>query len=135
MDFKSSSKLEELIVGEECEQFDEKCIVCILTLKNGYKVSGTYTHTGDGFLDNAMGEKIARQQAVDKIYELEAYLEQQKYYDMNLLSDVIESEEETSDSDVEDIYVSGYYNTIEVKGLDMFPHTQHIEMFCVLERR
>ena len=31
--------------------------------------------------------------------------------------------------------LSSYYNIIEVKGLDMFPHTQHIETFCVLERR
>jgi 23S rRNA (uracil1939-C5)-methyltransferase len=31
--------------------------------------------------------------------------------------------------------LSSYYNIIEVKGLDMFPHTQHIESFVVLERR
>lgn len=31
--------------------------------------------------------------------------------------------------------LSSYYNIIEVKGLDMFPHTHHIETFCVLERR
>lgn len=31
--------------------------------------------------------------------------------------------------------LSSYYNIIEVKGLDMFPHTEHIETFCVLERR
>ena len=28
-----------------------------------------------------------------------------------------------------------YYNVIEIKGLDMFPHTQHIETFCVLKCR
>ncbi len=31
--------------------------------------------------------------------------------------------------------LSSYYNIIEVKGLDMFPNTQHIESFVVLERR
>ncbi len=31
--------------------------------------------------------------------------------------------------------LSQYYNIIEIKGLDMFPHTQHIETFCALERR
>lgn len=31
--------------------------------------------------------------------------------------------------------LSTYYNIIELKGLDMFPHTKHIETFCVLERR
>ena len=31
--------------------------------------------------------------------------------------------------------LSSYYNIIEVKGLDMFPHTQHIESFVVLYRR
>ncbi len=28
-----------------------------------------------------------------------------------------------------------YYNLIEIKGLEMFPNTQHIETFCVLYRR
>lgn len=31
--------------------------------------------------------------------------------------------------------LSSYYNIIEIKGLDMFPHTEHIETFAVLERR
>ncbi|MGN1372001.1 MAG: class I SAM-dependent RNA methyltransferase [Candidatus Coprovivens sp.] len=31
--------------------------------------------------------------------------------------------------------LSSYYNIIEIKGLDMFPHTEHIETFCVLKRR
>ena len=73
--------IEDLIVAEECEQFDEKCIVCILTLRNGYKVSGIYVHTGGGFIDNAYGEDVARNQALQKIYELEKYLEQQREYE------------------------------------------------------
>lgn len=28
-----------------------------------------------------------------------------------------------------------YYNIIDIKGLDMFPYTFHVETFCVLERR
>lgn len=31
--------------------------------------------------------------------------------------------------------LSPYYNIIELKGLDMFPHTHHIETFAVLEKR
>ncbi len=31
--------------------------------------------------------------------------------------------------------LSSYYNIINIKGLDMFPHTEHIETFVVLERR
>ena len=31
--------------------------------------------------------------------------------------------------------LSPYYNVIEIKGMDMFCFTQHVETFCVLERR
>ena len=31
--------------------------------------------------------------------------------------------------------LSLYYNIIEIKGLDMFPYTHHIETFCVMERK
>lgn len=31
--------------------------------------------------------------------------------------------------------LSSYYNIIEIKGLDMFPHTQHCESITILERR
>lgn len=31
--------------------------------------------------------------------------------------------------------LSEYYNIIEIKGLDMFPYTHHIETFCVMERK
>ena len=82
--------MENLVVAEECEQFDEKCIVCILTLKNGYKVSGTYVHTGNGFIDNAYGEQVAREQALSKIYELEKYLQQQREYEKNTLEEIKE---------------------------------------------
>ena len=30
--------------------------------------------------------------------------------------------------------LTSYYNITEIKGLDMFPHTQHVETVCVLER-
>ena len=31
--------------------------------------------------------------------------------------------------------LSPYYNIIEIKGLDMFPYTHHIETFCVMGRK
>ncbi len=31
--------------------------------------------------------------------------------------------------------LSSYYNVIEIKGLDMFPYTHHVETFVVLEKR
>lgn len=32
-------------------------------------------------------------------------------------------------------YLSSYYNITNIKGLDMFPFTEHIETFCVLNKR
>ena len=78
----NKEELNAIVMAEECEQFDEKCIVCVLTLENGYKVSGIYVHTGDGFIDNAYGEEVARDQALYKVYELESYLEQQREYEL-----------------------------------------------------
>ena len=85
--FKKPSWMEDLVVAEECEQFDEKCIVCVLKLKNGYKVSGSYVHTGEGFIDNALGEKIARNNALMQVCKFEKYLEQQREYEKNTMED------------------------------------------------
>ena len=35
--------------------------------------------------------------------------------------------------DIKDL--SKYYNLKSIKGLDMFPYTEHIESFVILERR
>ena len=80
-DWNIKDPLEDVVVGEECEQFDDTVIICVLTLKNGYKVSGSYAHAGEGFLDNALGEAKAREAAMDKVRELENYLKQQRFYE------------------------------------------------------
>lgn len=48
--------------------------VCLLTLENGFTVSGTSACADPANYDKELGDKIARENARDQIWKLEAYL-------------------------------------------------------------
>jgi len=48
--------------------------VCALTLRNGYHVIGESAAASPANFDVALGQKIARERARDKIWALEGYL-------------------------------------------------------------
>lgn len=52
--------------------------VCCLTLRNGYTVVGESAAASPENFDEALGRKIARQHARDKIWALEGYLLREK---------------------------------------------------------
>ncbi|CBJ81935.1 Gene 66 protein [Xenorhabdus bovienii str. Jollieti] len=54
---------------------------CVLTLKNGFTVTGESACASPENFDAEMGRKIARQNAVNKIWSLEGYLLKQKLHD------------------------------------------------------
>lgn len=58
-----------------------KTTVCLLTLENGYEVMGTSAPVDPKNYNFDMGCKLAKEKAVDKIWELEGYLLQQKNYE------------------------------------------------------
>jgi len=52
--------------------------VCLLTLKNGYHVTGESAAVSLANFDEEIGRKIARDNARNKIWQLEGYLLRQK---------------------------------------------------------
>jgi hypothetical protein len=55
--------------------FPDSCFtVCLLTLKNGFNVSGESACVSEENFDKELGEKIAFKNAKDKIWQLEGYL-------------------------------------------------------------
>lgn len=52
--------------------------VCVLTLKNGYNVTGESAAASPDNFDESIGRKIARENARNKIWSLEGYLLKQK---------------------------------------------------------
>lgn len=54
---------------------------CVLVLKNGFTVTGESACASPENFDAEIGRKIARQNAVNKIWALEGYLLKQKIHD------------------------------------------------------
>lgn len=63
--------LEAEIAGEEYQVFSGSTLtVCVLTLRNGFTVVGESACASPENFDKALGEKIARQKAKDKLWPL-----------------------------------------------------------------
>jgi Phage protein (N4 Gp49/phage Sf6 gene 66) family len=54
--------------------------VCVLVLKNGFTVTGESACASPQNFDEALGRKVARQKAVDKVWALEGYLLKEKLH-------------------------------------------------------
>lgn len=65
-------RIESLIVKEDYFN-NGKSTVCILTLKNGFEVIGTSGVVDKSKFDEEIGNKFAREQAINKMWELEGY--------------------------------------------------------------
>lgn len=68
------SHIDAQVDREEFHVFDAVMTVCVLTLKNGYKVTGESACASPENYNQAIGEKIARDNARNKIWALEGYL-------------------------------------------------------------
>lgn len=67
--------IDSVIVGEDYYVFPNTTFtVCLLTLKNGFNVSGESAAASPENFDAEIGRKIARENARDKIWALEGYL-------------------------------------------------------------
>tara|TARA_R110000765_G_scaffold244631_1_gene346843 strand:+ start:2359 stop:2661 length:303 start_codon:yes stop_codon:yes gene_type:complete len=68
-----------------CEQYHvfagTTLTVCAMTLKNGYIVTGESAAASPENFDEAIGRKIARENARNKIWGLEGYLLRQKLHE------------------------------------------------------
>ena len=67
--------IDETIVSEQYHVFHGMTLtVCALTLRNGYIVTGESAAASPSNFDEAIGRKIARDNARNKIWGLEGYL-------------------------------------------------------------
>ncbi len=74
--------IDETICSEQYHVFPGTTMtVCALTLRNGYIVTGESAAASPENFDKEIGRKIARENARNKIWELEGYLLQQRLYD------------------------------------------------------
>lgn len=66
-------KILGLIDTEEYHRMGKKTTICLLTLENGFEVVGYSGCVDPANYDEIIGKKIAKDNAVNKIWELEGY--------------------------------------------------------------
>jgi len=59
---------------------DGTLTICVLTLKNGFKVTGESACIDEANYDEKIGREIAYNNAEEKIWQLEGYLIKEKLY-------------------------------------------------------
>lgn len=67
-------RIESIIVKEEYHRLTPVLTVCVLTLANDFTVTGESACASPENFDEEIGQKIARQQAVNKVWMLEGYV-------------------------------------------------------------
>ena len=73
--------LDSVIVSEAYHHFaGTTVIVCCLTLRNGYSVTGDAACVSPSNFDITIGRQIARENAREKIWQLEGYLLKQTIF-------------------------------------------------------
>lgn len=82
-------RLDEVIVSEQYHVFPNTTFTaCLLTLANGYAVLGESACASPENFDAALGRKIARENARNKIWSLEGYLVKQNLHEGRITANV-----------------------------------------------
>lgn len=77
----SPSDINAVIESESYHKLTDVLTVCVLTLKNGFTVTGESACASPENFDEEIGNGIALSNAKDKIWMLEGYLLKQKLYE------------------------------------------------------
>ena len=77
-------QIEEKIAKEDFIKATDVLTICVLTLENGFTVTGKSACASPENYDKDIGNKIARGNAVEKIWGLEGYLLREKLYKAGL---------------------------------------------------
>ena len=73
--------IDAVIAGEQYHVFEGSCLtVCCMTLRNGFTVTGESACASPENFNVELGRKIARENARNKIWQLEGYLLKQRLY-------------------------------------------------------
>lgn len=73
--------IESKIVKEEYFRLTDVLTVCVLTLENGFTITGESACASPENFNEEIGNKIARQNGKEKIWVLEGYLLKQKLFE------------------------------------------------------
>lgn len=65
---------------------DGKTTICQLTMQNGFTVLGFSACVDPRNFDKEIGQSVAKDNAVDKVWDLEGYLLQQKLFEAGLIN-------------------------------------------------
>jgi len=76
-------QINAVIVKEQYFQLTEVLTICILTLKNGFSVTGESACASPENFDKNIGEEAAYENAREKVWALEGYLLKQKLYEQS----------------------------------------------------
>jgi len=75
-------RINSVIKSEQFHVFEGSCLtVCCLTLSNGFTVTGESACASPANFNQEIGEKIARDNARNKIWALEGYLLKQRLFE------------------------------------------------------
>ena len=72
--------IESKIIKEEYHLLTDVLTVCVLTLENGFTVTGESACASPSNYNKEIGDKIAKDNAKDKIWLLEGYLLKEKLH-------------------------------------------------------
>lgn len=75
--------IDETIVVESYHRLTDVLTVCVLTLRNGFTVIGESACASPENYNEEIGNKIARENARDKVWALEGYLLKQRLSETN----------------------------------------------------
>jgi len=79
------SKIDAVIMGESYTVLPSgKCMICELTLINGFTVRGESACVSKDNFDYGIGQEISRKDARNKIWGFEGYLLQQRVHENSL---------------------------------------------------
>lgn len=82
MDSVTKEGIEKKILKDEYMNLDGTTLtICVLTLENGYTVTGESACVDPAKFDHEIGKRIAREDAFEKIWALEGYLLKQKKFE------------------------------------------------------
>ena len=73
-------RITEVIASREFHKITGTLTVCVITLRNGFQVTGESACASAANYDREIGEKIAYENAHDKIWLLEGYLLKEKLF-------------------------------------------------------
>ena len=70
----SESDIEDVIQSEEYMKIGKKTTLCLLTLKNGFEITGTSSCVSAKMYSSEIGKRLAREKAKDTIWLCEGYV-------------------------------------------------------------